>query len=102
MFRQQCRAYSRAAGYRAACELLRTCEGSPQLQGRLLSTLAEVLSGSAAEDALAGGAKGKGGYPAGGGAGLSCLSSHHVCRAGLEPPQTSRPQPASHTPEPRL
>lgn len=43
MYRQQCRAYSRAAGFHATCELLRATEGSPPLQCKLLSVLAKVL-----------------------------------------------------------
>ena len=43
MFRQQCRAYSRAAGFRAICELLQAAEGWESLQARLLRTLRDVL-----------------------------------------------------------
>ena len=46
-YRQQVRAYCRASGFKAACELLRTSEGAPQLQSRVLSTLGEVLSATA-------------------------------------------------------
>lgn len=43
MYRQQCRAYSRAAGYHAICELLRATHGASQLQCKLLLTFASVL-----------------------------------------------------------
>ena len=56
------RAYSRASGFKATCELLRTSEGSPQLQSRVLSTLGEVLSGTALEEQSAQGGHAKGGY----------------------------------------
>ena len=43
MYRQQCRAYSRAAGFHATCELLLAVEGAPPMQCKVLSTLAKVL-----------------------------------------------------------
>ena len=43
MNKQQCRAYSRAAGYHAARELLQACTGLPRLQCKLLSELVQVL-----------------------------------------------------------
>ena len=55
---QQKRAYSRAAGYHAACELLRVSEGNPRLQCKLLADLVAVLKPSAADEEEGGGAVG--------------------------------------------
>ena len=49
IIKQQSRAYSRAAGYRAACELLVVCEGSPRLQCKLLSELVTILRPAATD-----------------------------------------------------
>ena len=43
MYKQQCRAYSRAAGYHALKELLGVCDGSPRLQCKLLDSLVNIL-----------------------------------------------------------
>ena len=43
IFLQQRRAYSRAAGYHAAHQLLAACEGNPRLQCKLLSELVATL-----------------------------------------------------------
>ena len=48
---QQKRAYSRAAGYHAACQLLRVSEGNPRLQSKVLSELVAVLRPTAVDDA---------------------------------------------------
>jgi len=74
MTRHQARAYGRAAGFKSACELLRVTEGAPQLQSRVLATLGEVLSGTAAGEQRAKGGHAKGGW----GAGLSRLAVHHT------------------------